>query len=129
MSSTTEQSVILLQSLSQIGGFVDSLWLEDGLSQNTLGAYRSDLEIFATWLDQQYNKSILEASAVEITAFMAQRRTDKATSANRRLTVLKRFFRYMIRQNLLTEDPCIHLRAAKQAVRFPTTYPKIRWRH
>jgi integrase/recombinase XerD len=121
MISTKEQSPILRQSLVNIGSFVDSLWLEDGLSQNTLGAYRSDLEIFATWLAKQYQKPILQTSSVEITAFMAERRTDKATSANRRLTVLKRFFRYMIRQNLLTEDPCLHLRAAKQAVRFPTS--------
>jgi integrase/recombinase XerD len=121
MDQTVEQSLILRQSMSHIGGFIDALWLEDGLSKNTLEAYRSDLEIYAIWLDITYQKNILQSSDVEITAFMAQRRADKATSANRRLTVLKRFFRYMIRQNLLTEDPCIHLRPAKQAMRFPTS--------
>jgi len=115
----TEKSPILRQSLEIIGEFVDSLWLEDGLSKNTLGAYRSDLEIYAIWLDQTQHKTILESTAVEITAFMAARRADKATSANRRLTVLKRFFRLMIRQNRLESDPCLHLHAAKQAHCFP----------
>ena len=121
MDKSQEQSLILRQSIDSISGFIDALWLEDGLSKNTLEAYRSDLEIYATWLDQAHHKNILQSSVVEITDFMAKRRVDKATSANRRLTVLKRFFRYMIRQNQLTEDPCLNLRPAKQAMRFPTS--------
>jgi integrase/recombinase XerD len=121
MIPNAEQSPILRQSIAQIGTFVDALWLEDGLSKNTLSAYRSDLEIFATWLATNYQKDMTQTTAVEITAFMAHRRDNKATSANRRLTVLKRFFRFMIRQNVLLEDPCMHLRAAKQSLRFPTS--------
>ena len=121
MNKINEQSPILRQSTQYIGSFIDALWLEDGLSKNTLEAYRSDLEIFAQWLDKAYQKNILQSTTVEITDFMAKRRADKATSANRRLTVLKRFFRYMIRQNILVEDPCINLRPAKQAMRFPTS--------
>lgn len=52
MDQTVEQSLILRQSMSHIGGFIDALWLEDGLSKNTLEAYRSDLEIYASWLDK-----------------------------------------------------------------------------
>ena len=48
----SDQSPILRQSIEFIGSFIDALWLEDGLSKNTLEAYRSDLEIFANWLDQ-----------------------------------------------------------------------------
>jgi integrase/recombinase XerD len=100
---------------------LDALWLEDGLSKNTLEAYRSDLEIFAQWLDMTHQRNLLQTSAVDITQFMAIRRADKATSANRRLTVLKRFFRYMIRQNFLIEDPCLQLRPAKQGMRMPVS--------
>ena len=114
-----EQSAILRQSTDSITLFLDALWLEDGLSKNTLEAYRSDLEIFAQWLDMTHQRNLLQTSAVEITQFMAIRRADKATSANRRLTVLKRFFRYMIRQNFLIEDPCLQLRPAKQGMRMP----------
>ncbi len=121
MNKNKEQSAILRQSTDSITLFLDALWLEDGLSKNTLEAYRSDLEIFAQWLDMTHQRNLLQTSAVEITQFMAIRRADKATSANRRLTVLKRFFRYMIRQNYLTEDPCLQLRPAKQGMRMPTS--------
>ena len=57
----------------------------------------------------------------ELTAYIAHRRADKATTANRRLTVFKRFYRHALRNNLIKSDPCIGLRAAKQALRFPKT--------
>lgn len=114
-------SPILRQSHQEIAGFIDTLWLEDGLSRNTLEAYRSDLEIYAHWLDTTHQKNILESTELEITGFMAKKRADKATSANRRLTVLKRFFRFCLRQNKLTIDPCLHIRPAKQLMRLPTS--------
>lgn len=114
-------SPILRQSLQAIGNFVDALWLEDGLSKNTLEAYRSDLEIYAHWLASHYQKAIDASTTVEITGFMAFRKGDKATSSNRRLTVLKRFFRHAIREHRIVEDPCLQIRAAKQGLRFPTS--------
>jgi integrase/recombinase XerD len=121
MSEKLETSPILKESQSQIDAFCDALWLEDGLAKNSLSAYRQDLLIFATWLDQGYQKKLTQTTPVEITAFMAARQADKATTANRRLTVLKRFFRYAIRSQCLVDDPCQNLRAAKQALRFPTS--------
>jgi integrase/recombinase XerD len=121
ISIKSNTSTILRQSLDEIAYFIDSLWLENGLSKNTLSAYRSDLEIFANWLFTTYQKSILEATQVELTAFMAAKRADKASSANRRLTVFKRFFRFCIRQNKLKEDPCLYLRQAKQLMRLPVS--------
>ena len=119
------QSIILRQSLEEVGAFVDNLWLQDGLAKNTLGAYRSDLEIFSIWLSTTYAKHILQSTIVEITAFMAWRKGDKATSLNRRLTVLKRFFRYAISQNRLTQDPCANIRPAKQIMRFPISLSEV----
>ena len=57
----------------------------------------------------------------ELTAYIASKRSDKATTANRRLTVFKRFYRHALRMNLVKADPCLGLRAAKQALRFPKT--------
>ncbi len=119
--SSESQSITLKASHAEIEVFCDALWLEDGLAKNSLQAYRKDLEIYATWLDATYKKRLSESTAVEITAFMAHRQEDKATTANRRLTVFKRYFRYAIRHGLVQEDPCQYLRAAKQAVRFPKT--------
>lgn len=114
-------SKVLKQSQVILEGFCDTLWLEDGLSKNSLSAYRRDLEIFASWLDSHYQKTLLQVGVADITAFMAYRKDDKATTANRRLTVLRRFYKYAVRVNLINEDPCKTLRAAKQPIRFPSS--------
>ena len=104
-----------------IDQFCDACWLEDGLSKNSLSAYRRDLTLFANWLelDSECTKSIYQVIEADLTAYMASKRDDKASTANRRLTVFKRFYRYALRQHLVEQDPCLKLRAAKQAQRFP----------
>ncbi len=104
-----------------IDQFCDACWVEDGLSKNSLSAYRRDLTLFAHWLelDSEGTKSIYQVVEADLTAYMASKRDDKASTANRRLTVFKRFYRYALRQHLVEQDPCLKLRAAKQAQRFP----------
>jgi len=113
----------VLSSINQaaIDQFCDACWLEDGLSKNSLSAYRRDLTLFAQWLesDSKRTKSIYRVTEADLAAYMAVKRDDKATTANRRLTVFKRFYRYALRQGLVAQDPCLKLRAAKQAQRFP----------
>ncbi|QWD40645.1 site-specific tyrosine recombinase XerD [Polynucleobacter paneuropaeus] len=120
MISVTKE--IAPASLQAIELFCDACWLEDGLSQNSLAAYRRDLLLFAQWLYTQ--NSAIDLYAIgekELTAYIASKRSDKATTANRRLTVFKRFYRHALRMNLVKSDPCLGLRAAKQALRFPKT--------
>ena len=112
---------ISTKSQEAIERFCDACWLEDGLSQNSLSAYRRDLLLFAQWLYKNSNSDLYSVSEKDLTAYIAHRRADKATTANRRLTVFKRFYRHALRVNLVRSDPCIGLRAAKQAVRFPKT--------
>jgi len=95
--------------------------LEDGLAQNSLTAYRRDLLLLAQWLYKTAHLDLYSVDEKELTAYIAHRRADKATTANRRLTVFKRFYRHALRNNLVKSDPCIGLRAAKQALRFPKT--------
>lgn len=113
----------MLSSINQaaIDQFCDACWLEDGLSKNSLSAYRRDLTLFAQWLesDSKRTKSIYRVTEADLAAYMAVKRDDKATTANRRLTVFKRFYRYALRHGLVQQDPCLKLRAAKQAQRFP----------
>lgn len=111
----------LIVSMEAIDLFCDTCWLEDGLSKNSLSAYRRDLLLFARWLNDETSKTIYEANSADVMGYIAHRRADKATTANRRLTVLKRFYRLGIRKNLVKADPCLNLRAAKQAPRFPKT--------
>ena len=111
----------LIASMEAIDLFCDTCWLEDGLSKNSLSAYRRDLLLFARWLDDEVSKTIYDVNSADVMGYIAHRRADKATTANRRLTVLKRFYRLGIRKNLVKADPCLNLRAAKQAPRFPKT--------
>jgi len=106
-------------SQEAIERFCDACWLEDGLAQNSLSAYRRDLLLLAQWLQKDSGADLYRVAEKDLTAYIANRRTDKATTANRRLTVFKRFYRHALRMNLVKNDPCIGLRAAKQALRFP----------
>ena len=102
-------------NVAAIERFCDACWLEDGLAANSLAAYRRDLLLLAQWLQTHSSIDLYSASEQELTAYIAHRRADKATTANRRLTVFKRFYRHALRHNL------VKLRAAKQAQRFPKT--------
>lgn len=107
---------------SLIDEFCDLLWLEDGLAKNTMDAYRRDLRQFAQWLEKaQPGVSLLEAGPQELNAYFAARHArTKATSANRRLTVFKRFYRLFLRQGRISDDPCLKLHSAKLPGRFPS---------
>jgi integrase/recombinase XerD len=109
--------------LDAIDAFCDSLWLEDGLARNSLEAYRRDMRLFAAWLYQTApDRTLYGAGSADINAYFAARHDDsKATSSNRRLAVLKRFYQLALRQNRIAEDPCLNLRSAKQPPRFPKT--------
>lgn len=112
------------QSQSSIDAFIDALWLEDGLSKNTLAAYRRDLSLFAGWLGtKEQGARALDATAESDLNryFSARHAATKATSANRRLTVFKRYFRWALRERLIDADPTLKLQSAKQALRVPKT--------
>src|SRR5437868_4134296 len=110
------------QSQSSMDAFIDALWLEDGLSKNTLEAYRRDLSLYATWLGatEQGGRPLDATLESDIQAyFSARHNTSKATSANRRLTVFKRYFHWALRERLITVDPTLKLQSARQALRVP----------
>jgi integrase/recombinase XerD len=108
------------RSQPAIDEFCDTLWLEDGLSRNTLDAYRRDMNLFAEWLEQETGKSLYEVQAGDLNAYFAARHsTTKATSANRRLAVLKRFYQLALRQSRISADPCLKMKSAKQPPRLP----------
>ena len=115
------QSLIDLAATTDplIDAFADAVWLEDGLSQNTLTAYRRDLCGLSVWLK---SRAVTLAAARE--ADLAQYFADKhattlASTANRRLAVLRRFYRWAIRERRVTHDPTIRLKSATRPPRFP----------
>ena len=116
-------------NLALIDEFCDSLWLEDGLSKNTLEAYRRDMRLFARWLEQMRPgvAGLAAAGAHDIEGYIAARHEDskKATSSNRRLSVIKRFYQMLLRQRRITDDPSLKLVSAKQPQRFVHTLSEI----
>ena len=109
-----------LGSQALIDNFCDTLWLEDGLAKNTLEAYRRDLSLFAAWLETEAGKPLDAAGADDLNAYFAARHAEsRATSANRRLAVLRRYYQMALRQNRIAVDPCLRMRSARQPSRFP----------
>ena len=102
--------------------FGDALWLEDGLSRNTLESYRRDLRLFSIWLSVERNKSLLQAQRMDILDYLAYRFRRKARprSAARLLSSLKRFYRYLFRENRIQADPTLQV----DSPRLPRTLPK-----
>lgn len=113
-------------SLTIIEEFCDTLWLEDGLAKNSLDAYRRDMSQFAIWLHAERAKSLYEAQVDDLNSYFAARHSEtKATSANRRLAVLKRFYQLALRLNRMSVDPCLRMRTAKQAQRYPKSLSEL----
>ena len=107
-----------------IDAFCDTLWLEHGLSKNSLDAYRRDLRLFARWLQaKRPERADLHAvQPQDIAAYFAERHEEsKPSSANRRLSVLKRFYQLALRERRISSDPCLKMASAKQPARFVHT--------
>lgn len=104
-----------------ISAFIDALWLEDGLAANTLAAYRRDLVAFEQWLRSRH-KVLDEAEGPDILAWQAfEHAHTKASTANRRLATLRRYYRWARRIGRTRIDPCLQVMAAKQPSRLPKT--------
>lgn len=102
--------------------FLDSIWLEDGLADNTLAAYQRDIAAFAQWLEKEKNYAIDQATPADIQSWFSHLHSQsRATTANRRLAALKKYYFWAKRQQRVSDNPCQNLRTAKQPMRFPKT--------
>ena len=100
--------------------FIDALWIEDGLAPLTLAAYRRDLLLYAEWLAAEHGKALDDSREADLLGYITHRHAGtRATTANRRLTVFKRYFRWALRERLVSADPTLKLLAARQPLRVP----------
>jgi integrase/recombinase XerD len=106
-----------------IDRFCDHLWLEDGLAELTLAAYRRDLRSFAAWLGQARGRTLAAAAVGDVEAWLAHRFAQQARprSAARYTSTLKRFYRYLLRENLIAADPTLNLDSPKLPRALPKT--------
>jgi integrase/recombinase XerD len=91
----------------QLDRFIDALWLESGLSDNTLSAYRRDLTGFSRWLIDTSGHFLAEASRSDVQAYLGQRVQQGASSRTtaRLLSSMRRFYRYLVREGLRQDEP------------------------
>jgi len=105
-----------------INRFCDALWLEDGLADLTLAAYRRDLEAFGNWLGKERSRELNAAAPGDIEAYLAWcfARKTRPRSAARYTSSLKRFYRHLLRESLIASDPTLNLDSPK----LPRSLPK-----
>jgi integrase/recombinase XerD len=111
--------------------FCDELWLEDGLSKNTLESYRRDLRQFADWVATASGHALLEVGETDIETYLSARKTQslkpgprsivKASTQARLHSSLKRFYQFALRGRRITADPTARLESPKKPPRFPKT--------
>ena len=103
-----------------VDAFVAALWVEDGLSANTLAAYRRDLALLVQWLAATSEHTLANAGEEQLRRYaVARHDTTRATTANRRLAVFRRFYRWALRERHVSEDPTLRLGSARQPLRVP----------
>ena len=97
-----------------LDAFIDNIWIEKGLSQNTLDSYRSDLEQFSSWLKKN-NLSYIKTSKKEILSYLSflfQKGLGSKTVA-RKLSSLKSFFRFLVFKSIIPNDPSSEVETPK----------------
>jgi integrase/recombinase XerD len=108
--------------------FLDTLWIEHGVSRNTLASYRSDLSLFARWLSRA-RATLADAGAGDIQAYLAARTRRAGTkkepfsarSQARLLSALRRYYRFLVRERLRADDPTALIAAPRQGRPLPKT--------
>jgi integrase/recombinase XerD len=92
--------------------YIDSLWLEKGLSRNTLDSYQRDLDAFRVWLD---GRDLTRVKRQDFPGYLSYRMSKgiSARSTARALSCLRGFYRYLLRENRITEDPTLQLENPK----------------
>jgi len=119
MSQTDSISSIDSQ---QISLFADHLWMHDGLSQNTLSSYQTDLKLFARWLKEKHSSllNVNDALMQDYLSFRFNKKLSERSTA-RLLSTLRRFYAYAIEANLMNQDPTAKIASPKLGKPLPKT--------
>ncbi|MBW0454232.1 MAG: site-specific tyrosine recombinase XerD [Candidatus Kinetoplastibacterium crithidii] len=120
MSNQTNELDI---SFSFISKFLNSIWLEEGLSDNTIVSYRNDLNSFAIWIEKKSDKNIVDNISIDRIEewFAHDLSMIKSSTSNRRLASLKRFYSWAVREGLVLCNPCLNIKMAKSHRNIPST--------
>ncbi len=118
--SKTPDARLNVDSDPLVDRFLDSLWAEDGISDNTLSAYRSDLSTLAEFLSR-HGSNFVQAVEADLFGFLSEQSSHSTRTAARRLSALRRFFGYLLREQAIVTDPALRVASP----RLGRTLPKI----
>jgi integrase/recombinase XerD len=109
-----EQAMSEHPDMRVIDAWLDAVWMEKGLSANSLASYRSDLVLFSSWLQQQ-GSGLVQATREHINAYLAQRIRGgaHARSQARLLSCLRGFYRHLLREQWIAADPTLRVASPK----------------
>ncbi|MDO6385981.1 site-specific tyrosine recombinase XerD [Uliginosibacterium sp. 31-12] len=106
----------------EIDAFIDDLWLQDGLAKNTLESYRSDMKLFAQWLQRHSQRELIDAQSSDLAAYFSEISARSKPATQRRiLSVLRRFYRLQLQNQRIARDPSLDIGTPAAAERFPKT--------
>jgi integrase/recombinase XerD len=99
----------------EIERYIDAMWMEKGLSDNTLSSYRSDLRHYNIWLAKEHRKTILQADRADLQAYLGVRlqQGQSQRSTARFMSCVRGFYRYSLREGRLTVDPTLDVESPK----------------
>jgi integrase/recombinase XerD len=106
---------------SAVERYLDNLWMERGLSENTLAAYRRDLSLYDEWLAEQTAESLLTAGSSQIQSYLGLKLRQGASprSSARFLSAARSFYRWALREGHIVEDPTLRIESPKQGRPLP----------
>jgi integrase/recombinase XerD len=104
--------ILLEQDISVIDQFLDAVWMERGLSKNTLAAYKNDLNGFSKWQIERGN-SLKKTNAEDLHGYLASQSKNSARSTARRLSTLRSFYQYMCNSGQIKIDPTLNIDSPK----------------
>ncbi|HEX4842874.1 MAG TPA: site-specific tyrosine recombinase XerD [Limnobacter sp.] len=111
----------MAQASELIDEFCNALWLEEGLSNATLQAYRTDLVQLEQWLERHVQRDLLNASEEHLRNHIHDLIALKPSSHNRKISSYKRFYNWAVQTKRLANNPCSALSSARQGLRIPKT--------
>lgn len=118
--ASAQETNISSKSKQIIDSFLDTLWMERGLSKNTLSAYRSDLIHFSKWL-QPKKVELVKVEAKDILAYLSSSDNVSARTVARRLSSLRRLYEYLLREEQIKQNPVSNVDAPKLGRTLPKT--------
>ena len=111
---------------AELDRFTDALWLEHGLATNTLAGYRSDLARFAAWLETRAQR-LPAVGGADLAAYLAEfSRAAKPASQRRLIAAWRRYYRLLLANREIAEDPTLVIDTPQAAERFPNAHEKRR---